>query len=395
MVSIQCDCANHFDIDTWLATACDWLANGELCHPAFGDIDATPPQSPSPTRFQPSRSQPLHRKRKRSMSSDAASTASGQSSRTTSTTATSANVFGARRPIRSPTPPSTTRGRSSSPHRKVLSQLRKATPSAKVCQPDAGVEQPLAVKELRSMLIENVSSKVIPHALQARLRSVDPDQFPSVKIYREARLCHDNHLDEGAWMRAVAKVFEVAEGCGQTTPMLRLDNIQTQAIDPYLLPRHVSSSFAKKADLALAFSPDHPAVAARLEPVQKSYPDLALSQMTDACTSTVPLKLWSQTRRGDGSIPEEQGQKMEKDLPPFVGWTIVGHDWKFHIAWKDKSGNVTVLGPWRILNAGTGSHSEILILFALIKTVKQWLEKEYWTWICGNVLNGLGADSNM
>lgn len=90
-------------------------------------------------------------------------------------------------------------------------------------------------------------------------------------------------------MRAVAKVFEVAEGCGQTTPMLRLDNIQTQAIDPYLLPRHVSSSFAKKADLALAFSPDHPAVAARLEPVQKSYPDLALSQMTDACTSTVPL----------------------------------------------------------------------------------------------------------
>ncbi|KAH9212301.1 hypothetical protein DL95DRAFT_178515 [Leptodontidium sp. 2 PMI_412] len=86
---------------------------------------------------------------------------------------------------------------------------------------------------------------------------------------------------------------------------------------------------------------------------------------------------------------------MEKDLPPFVGWTIVGHDWKFHIAWKDKSGNVTVLGPWRILNAGTGSHSEILILFALIKTVKQWLEKEYWTWICGNVLDGLGADSNI
>lgn len=173
MVSIQCDCANHFDIDTWLATACDWLANGELCHPAFGDIDATPPQSPSPTRFQPSRSQPLHRKRKRSMSSDAASTASGQSSRTTSTTATSANVFGARRPIRSPTPPSTTRGRSSSPHRKVLSQLRKATPSAKVCQPDAGVEQPLAVKELRSMLIENVSSKVIPHALQVCIWSVE------------------------------------------------------------------------------------------------------------------------------------------------------------------------------------------------------------------------------
>ena len=22
-------------------------------------------------------------------------------------------------------------------------------------------------------------------------------------------------------------------------------------------------------------------------------------------------------------------------LPPLVGWTIIGHEWKFHISWKD------------------------------------------------------------
>lgn len=30
-----------------------------------------------------------------------------------------------------------------------------------------------------------------------------------------------------------------------------------------------------------------------------------------------------------------------------------------------------VLGPWRLLNAGTGSHAEILISIALIQAVKK------------------------
>jgi len=44
---------------------------------------------------------------------------------------------------------------------------------------------------------------------------------------------------------------------------------------------------------------------------------------------------------------------------------------------------------WRMLNAGTGIHTEILILIALIRTVKRWLEEEYWAWLCRNVLDGL------
>ena len=88
----------------------------------------------------------------------------------------------------------------------------------------------------------------------------------------------------------------------------------------------------------------------------------------------------------------------------------MGHDWKLHISWKDKSGSVVssslglrslvllhinvrpwqiVLGPWRVLSAGTSSHAEISILVALIRTVKKWLEGEYWGWMCRNVLSGL------
>lgn len=27
-------------------------------------------------------------------------------------------------------------------------------------------------------------------------------------------------------------------------------------------------------------------------------------------------------------------------LTPILGWTVVGHDWALHIAWKDASGTV-------------------------------------------------------
>ncbi len=36
-----------------------------------------------------------------------------------------------------------------------------------------------------------------------------------------------------------------------------------------------------------------------------------------------------------------QSALVEKDeLLPFLGWTIVGHDWKLYIMWKDAIGDV-------------------------------------------------------
>ncbi|KAG9240848.1 hypothetical protein BJ878DRAFT_263777 [Calycina marina] len=443
MESKQCDSSIY--LDCWLATASDWFDPAELHNQQ--DQDSTPslPFLPRRTLTSPPspktsllHSRPQKRKRGRSMNSDTASNASGE----TRATATSATSF-QNRPILHPTPPSS-RQRSPSPIRKVLSQLKLATPSLRVCQPDVRLEQPPAVKRLRSMLIQKLSIKVIPHSLQTRLQTADPDQFavfqafgtsshlfedPTIvhpasytdglwqmadKIYNEARRCYDNHLDESAWMKVVNNVLESAE-LGQDLSMLRVHSIQTQSIDPAFLPKHVSQSFAKKADLALAFSSDHPTVATAIEPVQKANPDMALSQMTDAYTSTVPLVcclevkerggdyneaimqlgIWSaaglERLRGLWTISNNNSERdiKEEELPPFLGWTVVGHDWKFHISWKDASGNVIVLGPWRSLNAGTSSHAEILILMVLIRTVKRWLEQEYWAWMCRNVLDGL------
>jgi len=223
--------------------------------------------------------------------------------------------------------------------------------------------------------------------VKTRLRASDPDQFqvlsplfedPTIlhpasytdslwevadKIYNEARRCHDNHLDENAWMKVVNNVLDSTE-LGEDTSMLRVHSIQTQSVDPTFLPKHISQSFAKKADLALAFSCDHPSVAAAIEPVQKANPDLCLSQMTDAYTSTVPLACCLEVKEGGGDYNEailqlgiwcaaglerlrglrtlaesDSGSDLE-ELPPFLGWTVVGHDWKFHISWKDEGGNV-------------------------------------------------------
>ncbi|PBP16596.1 hypothetical protein BUE80_DR012672 [Diplocarpon rosae] len=238
------------------------------------------------------------------------------------------------------------------------------------------------------MLINKLSAGVIPYSLQPRLRASDPDQFQVLsplfeestiphpasytdslwevadKIYNKARQCHDNHLDENAWMKVVNHVLDSTE-LGEDTSMLRVHSIQTQSIDPTFLPKHISQSFAKKADLALAFSCDHPSVAAAIEPVQKANPDLCLSQMTDAYTSTVPLACCLEVKEGGGDYNEailqlgiwcaaglerlrglrtlaepNSRSDLEEELPPFLGWTVVGHDWKLHISWKDEGGNV-------------------------------------------------------
>ncbi|KAH9203980.1 hypothetical protein DL95DRAFT_471897 [Leptodontidium sp. 2 PMI_412] len=389
--------------------------------------------------------------------SETASNTSASSSRTTTTSSISLR----NRPILNPTPPST-RHRSPSPTRKVLSQLRYATPSLRVCQPDVRVVEPSMVRELIGMLVKELTGGVIPMDLKPRLQRVEPNQFslPSplfethtiqysttylsnlwrttVNIYNDARACNDDFKDENAWMTVVTSVLKSAieyidpdsDLDDYEPPMLNVQSVQTQAISSSLLPTHTSTSFAKKADLALAFSLSHPEVFHALEPIHTQYPDLCLSQMEDAYTMRVPLVAGVEVKERGGSYNEatvqlgvwcaagleklrrlreeghdkrtrERGEADEPlrwegeaegggELPPFVGWTVVGHEWKLHVVWKDRSGNVTVLGPWRLLNAGTGSHAEILVLLALIRRVERWVRGVYWPWLRGNVLDGLG-----
>jgi len=170
MESGQCHSPSY--LSSWLATAGDWFDpaklhdqhDQDLARPVLSSRTIT---SSSTSLYFASRGRTQERKRKHkrkiSMDSDTASVASGETTKTRATT-TSATSF-QNRPILYPTPPST-RQRSPSPTRKILSQLKLATPSLRVCQPDVRVEQPPAVKRLRSMLIAKLSSDVIPHSLE-------------------------------------------------------------------------------------------------------------------------------------------------------------------------------------------------------------------------------------
>ncbi len=80
--------------------------------------------------------------------------------------------------------------------------------------------------------------------------------------------------------------------------------------------------------------------------------------MTDAYTSTVPLVCGIEVKEGGGDYNEaimqlaiwcaaglEKVKRLNpsveyEQLQPFIGWTIIGHEWKLHIAWKESDGGV-------------------------------------------------------
>ncbi|KAG0644966.1 hypothetical protein D0Z07_9315 [Hyphodiscus hymeniophilus] len=226
---------------------------------------------------------------------------------------------------------------------------------------------------------------MIPHSLKTRLRAADPDQSDAFKhlyedptllrsdtetdalwrmadkIYVQARSCYNNHRDESEWVAVVKNVLESVERA-EENPMLCIQSIQTQSIDPTVLPFHASMSLAKKADLALSFSIEHPTVLESVEPIYTANPSINLSQMTDAYTSTVPLVCGLEVKERGGDYNEAITQlaiwsaaglerlrelrervrtpEDQEDLPPFLGWTVIGHDWKLHISWKNAQGEV-------------------------------------------------------
>lgn len=123
------------------------------------------------------------------------------------------------------------------------------------------------------------------------------------KIYTQARYCYNDHCDESERVKVVNTVFESIKR-NEKGDTLRVQSIQTQTIDRSVLPQHPFLSFAKKADLALAFSCENRTVAAAIEPVRTANPDVNLSQMTDAYTSTVPLVCGVEVKERGGDYNE-------------------------------------------------------------------------------------------
>jgi hypothetical protein len=159
--------------------------------------------------------------------------------------------------------------------------------------------------------------------------------------------------------------------------------------------------------------------------------DFSLSQMMDAYTQTVPLQCGFEVKERGGDSNEADMQlgiwsaaglqllKQQRsamtgsgEILPFVGGTIVGHEWRVHIVWKDESGGVVSqsvpycsiyrlllasqttltnviqldVSQWRDLIVSTASPPEIFVLFRLIERICTWLKETYWPWLRDNVL---------
>jgi hypothetical protein len=146
-------------------------------------------------------------------------------------------------------------------------------------------------------------------------------------------------------------------------------NRQTQQIESTLFPILPNLSiFAKKADIAIGYSLYHATVRNKLRSFAARHTDTTLSAMTDAYTSTVPLACAIEVKEAGGDYHEAVTQlgiwsaasleKMrllrrgisQERLPPLVGWTVIGHEWKLHICWKNVDGAVvsfpSVLSSW-------------------------------------------------
>ncbi|KAK5018655.1 hypothetical protein BJ546DRAFT_1080218 [Cryomyces antarcticus] len=353
----------------------------------------------------------------------------------------------ANRVILEPTPPSkrSTATRSPSPTRKLLTLLEQARPSVNFSQPDGAVAQPQRVVELRKWLSTDLGVGVIPKALKERLRAADPDGFDDVPssayihndlmtpvevdrlweqtrlIYRDARRCNNRRKDESAWVDVVRTVLRTpgaGAGADPTLEMFEIESIQTQQIDPSLLPdlHNRAISTAKKADLALAFSPDDSTVAKALRSASASRPGgTTFSQMMDAYTSTVPLVCGIEVKEAGGDNNEALlqlgiwtaagleklkglcgGEVPAGGLYPFMGWTVVGHEWKLHLSWMEEdSGRILVVGPFSPLTTGTSTYFDIFKLLELACRLRRWLAERYWPWLSSEVLGVDGQQSTL
>ena len=120
---------------------------------------------------------------------------------------------------------------------------------------------------------------------------------------------------------------------------------QSQLIDPAFLPVTPSTTFIKKADLAFGFDPWHEKVRKAIDPFTNMYPETRLSHTTDSYTSTIPLVCGIEVKQSSGNSIEAlaqlgvwcaavlrktkslAGHVAYQNIPPALGWTVVGHDW--------------------------------------------------------------------
>ncbi|KAL4912581.1 hypothetical protein BDW62DRAFT_214895 [Aspergillus aurantiobrunneus] len=180
------------------------------------------------------------------------------------------------------------------------------------------------------------------------------------EIYNEAAECEEHGQDENAWGSGVIQMV-LRRGIKPQT-FLQVKNIQTQNIDPCLLPRlpH-KNALSKKVDYTFAFSIRHPQVKETYKNFWNASPDQTVSQTTDPFTKRVALFSGLEVKQSNGGNTEA--------LVQLAIWLAAGLE------------KIYVDGPIESLCASTRTYYGIFKLIDLVHKLSLYAQEVYWPWL--------------
>ncbi|KAH0562056.1 hypothetical protein GP486_003240 [Trichoglossum hirsutum] len=207
------------------------------------------------------------------------------------------------------------------------------------------------------------------------------------RLLSNARNSFENNKNEKAWVVVACDMLNAAlslRGSGskdmvavehvsvfslppiRTVILMRTNlsgNVPQNSQDPSLTPDTLPTVNGqrvpcKKVDLVLALSPNNPTVFATYDKLRTADPLVRISQFVDASLSRMTIPVYVEVGEAGKDYLEASlqlgivgsaglarlgqlrrtlapaSQEGEMMLPPVLGWTVIGHDWKLHIICK-------------------------------------------------------------
>ncbi|KAJ5457285.1 hypothetical protein N7530_012559 [Penicillium desertorum] len=207
------------------------------------------------------------------------------------------------------------------------------------------------------------------------------------KISNASGKCATELRSEGSWVHKVA--LPLLEGAIAELP-LECWSVQTVSVDPQYQPRYTARyTYNRKIDLVVGLPLD--AWEDEYERAGLHTPGKYFNHMTHPHTGKRVLGPGVKIKAADGNLIEAPVQigvwmtgllrwafaqrKSVKDLPPLVGCTAVGEDWKFYIATGvEGSGILKEVRIWGPLSDLDGRTTSVKHTKSLLRTLRRVME---------------------
>ncbi|KAJ5950797.1 uncharacterized protein N7479_009210 [Penicillium vulpinum] len=263
------------------------------------------------------------------------------------------------------------RSRSSSPSR-VKAELAAATPRVVYVHESADPKS-VAASQLLATLTQG--------------SEFGPDENVAQKISNASCQCATELRSEGSWLNKVA--LPLLEGAIAELP-LECWSIQTESVDPQYQPRYTArDTYNHKVDLVVGLPVDFWKV--YYEQAGLNTPGKCFSHMSHPHTGKRILGAGFEIKAADENLVEAQVQlgvwmtgllmwafaqrKSVKNLPPLIGCTTVGEDWKFYIAiGVEGSGVLEEVRIWGPLSDLDGRTTSVKHTISLLRTLRRVME---------------------